>query len=177
MRDKISMTGCSSNKNTKSIRRALFALALASMACADARAQWTSIGGPFGGSVVALSADSQYVYVGTTQGHVWRRPISEVVMGIARQHGASQSSRLSLSGYPNPCNASTVLAVSIPEASVATLDLYDILGRRVMTVLERRLEAGSYSVPLEMPHLSSGTYFAVLQAANRRAVIRIAVIR
>ena len=172
------MIGCTSNGSTSVIRRILLTAAVACLVRTELPAQWLSAGGPFGGSVVALASDSQYVYLGTTQGHVWRRPVSELVTGIrVLDPPPRQSPGVNLASYPNPCNASTVFTFSLPRASRATLVLYDILGRNVMTVLDRRLEAGSYQFPLEMTSLSSGIYVAVLNAGEIRVASRIALVR
>jgi hypothetical protein len=137
------MIGCSSNGNTNLSRLMILTAALTCCLHANLPAQWNTAGGPFGGSVVALAADSQYVFVGTTQGHVWRAPLSDFVTAIRAQALPPRQARgISLSSYPNPCNASTVLTFSLPQASRATLHLKDILGRDVIAVVDRRLEAG-----------------------------------
>jgi hypothetical protein len=172
------MTGCSFNGSTSAMYRILLTLALTCCLHAEVLAQWQPIGGPFGGSVVSLATDSRYVYLGTTLGHVWRHPVSGLVTEIATpaasDHGVPG---MSLASYPNPCNASTVFTFSLPRASQVTLVLYDILGRNVLTVLDRRFDGGSYQVPLQMRSLSSGMYIAVLNAEGVRAVNRLVLIR
>jgi hypothetical protein len=172
------MIGCFSNESTNLSRLMVLTAALTCLIPTNLPAQWSSAGGPFGGSVVALAADSQRVYVGTTQGHVWRASLSDIVTAIRAQVlPPRQALGVALSSYPNPCNASTVLTFSLPQASRATLLLKDILGRNVITVLDRRLDAGPHQLRVELTYLSSGTYFAVLTAGENRAVSRLLLIR
>jgi hypothetical protein len=172
------MTGCSFSGSGSTICRVLLTAILACCLHVEGLAQWQPIGGPFGGSVVSLATDSHYVYLGTTLGHVWRHPISDFVTGIPTPTTSlKQLPGVTLASYPNPCNASTVFTFSLPHASHVTLVLYDILGRNVMNVLERRFEAGSYQVPLQMRSLSSGAYVAVLNAADVRVVTRLVLVR
>lgn len=49
--------------------------------------------------------------------------------------------------FPNPFNAATRIPFALPRASTVTLEIYDILGRKVRTLLDRRpMTAGSHTV-------------------------------
>jgi hypothetical protein len=145
---------------------------------ASVQAQWLATGGSLGGSVVALAADSQFVYAGTTQGRVWRRPISDLVTGVSEWTTAvRETPAASLVNYPNPCNASTVFRFSLQEASRATLRLYDMLGRNVTTVLDLPLAAGAHQWSADLSALPTGVYLAVFSAGEIRVVHRVLLIR
>lgn len=47
--------------------------------------------------------------------------------------------------FPNPCNSSTTLSFSIPTASHADLNIYNILGQKIKTVIDGKLEAGYHN--------------------------------
>ena len=68
--------------------------------------------------------------------------------------------------YPNPFNPSTTIRYSIPEASFATLKVYDILGNEVATLVNEEKSVGSYEVNFEAKRLSSGIYFYKLQTGS-----------
>jgi len=61
--------------------------------------------------------------------------------------------------YPNPFNPETVIEFDIPEVSNVKLEVYDVLGRKVKTILDDRLEVGRYRVRFDGGDLPSGVYF------------------
>jgi len=68
--------------------------------------------------------------------------------------------------YPNPFNPVTVIRYELPEASAVKLQVFDMLGRVVATVVNERREAGIYEAVFNASRLSSGTYFYRLQAGS-----------
>jgi len=48
--------------------------------------------------------------------------------------------------YPNPFNPSTEIKFALPQASNVSLEIFNILGRRVTTLINDRLDAGYHSV-------------------------------
>lgn len=62
--------------------------------------------------------------------------------------------------YPNPFNPETTIKFSITENSDASLKIYDINGKKVKTIFEKRnLSPGVYTISLKLGELSSGVYF------------------
>lgn len=69
--------------------------------------------------------------------------------------------------YPNPINPSTSIAFGIPETGKVTLEVFDLLGRKVATLLNgERKPAGRYTINFDARNLSSGMYIYRLQARN-----------
>lgn len=60
--------------------------------------------------------------------------------------------------YPNPFNPSTTIAFGLPEPADVTIHVFDMLGRRVMTVAEQEYAAGRHKVVLDASQLASGAY-------------------
>jgi hypothetical protein len=73
--------------------------------------------------------------------------------------------RFSLSAnHPNPFNSSTIIQYVLPEASEVTIEVYDILGRRVETLAQEAQQAGYHQVTWDAQGCSSGLYFCRIQA-------------
>jgi len=73
--------------------------------------------------------------------------------------------------YPNPFNPSTKIKYSIPNAGnenfhSVQLKVYDILGREVATLVNKKQGAGNYEVQFNASSLTSGIYFYKLQSGN-----------
>ncbi|MFN3561187.1 MAG: T9SS type A sorting domain-containing protein, partial [Chloroherpetonaceae bacterium] len=68
--------------------------------------------------------------------------------------------------YPNPFNPTTVIRYQLPVASRVTLELFDVLGRKVATLVEAKQDAGFHEYVLNMSGFSSGMYFYRLKAAD-----------
>jgi len=73
--------------------------------------------------------------------------------------------------YPNPFNANTNISFSLPKAGQVKLQVYDLLGRNVVALLDDFLEAGSHSVSwngrsANGADLATGVYFYRLQTED-----------
>ena len=66
--------------------------------------------------------------------------------------------------YPNPFNPKTTIRFTIPKSSSVKLVLYDIVGRKVATLLNKDLNPGGYKVDFYASGLESGLYIYRLQA-------------
>lgn len=60
--------------------------------------------------------------------------------------------------YPNPFNPKTKISFELKTRSKAKLEIFDILGKSVCIILDKKLEGGKYEVEFEMPDLNSGIY-------------------
>ena len=66
--------------------------------------------------------------------------------------------------YPNPVGQRTTISFDLPEQAGVSLKVYDVLGRKVMTVPKQSMSAGAdRSLSVDASGLSSGTYLYRLQ--------------
>lgn len=79
--------------------------------------------------------------------------------------------------YPNPFNPSTLIRYNIAEASEVRLAVYDILGRRVATLVNELQTPGAYTVNFNANHLASGTYIYRLEAGNFVSIKKMMLIK
>ena len=68
--------------------------------------------------------------------------------------------------YPNPFNPSTKIQYSIPSKSFVTIKIFNILGKKITTLVNEIKNAGEYSVNFNSVNLTSGIYFYKLTAGN-----------
>lgn len=68
--------------------------------------------------------------------------------------------------FPNPFNANTTIRYNLPEPSYVTINIYDLLGRNVETLVDQNQQAGYYQVTWNPDDLTSGKYFYKLQSDN-----------
>ena len=71
--------------------------------------------------------------------------------------------------YPNPFNPSTTVRFDVPVQARVSLTIYDALGRRVHTILERELGPGTYSEQWNAATFPSGVYYCRMEAKESRA--------
>jgi|11_taG_2_1085331.scaffolds.fasta_scaffold00041_6 hypothetical protein len=69
--------------------------------------------------------------------------------------------------YPNPFNPSTSIAFGLPQSGKVTLEVFDVLGRKVATLLNgENKNVGRHTVNFDARNLSSGMYIYRLQTGN-----------
>ena len=70
--------------------------------------------------------------------------------------------------YPNPFNLKTKIRYSLPEDTKVKMDVYNIAGCRVKTLINDDKKAGSYEIIFDGSELPSGIYFHTLEAGKDR---------
>ncbi|KAA3618958.1 MAG: T9SS C-terminal target domain-containing protein [Calditrichaeota bacterium] len=61
--------------------------------------------------------------------------------------------------YPNPFNPVTTIRYELPEKAFVNLSIYDMLGRKIKTLLDGQKSAGTHTVKFAAETLASGMYF------------------
>lgn len=73
--------------------------------------------------------------------------------------------------HPNPFNPSTVIEFALPKASVTNLSIFNILGQRIATLVDKELPAGFYQVTWDGTSdngsvVATGIYFYRIEAGK-----------
>jgi hypothetical protein len=68
--------------------------------------------------------------------------------------------------FPNPFNPSTVIRFQIPTASLVSLTVFDLLGRKVSTLLNEPMAPGIHEATFGSEGLTSGVYLCRLRAGG-----------
>ncbi len=79
--------------------------------------------------------------------------------------------------YPNPFNPTTTIPFGLDVDSEVSLVVYDILGRKISTLLNKRMTAGTYNINYRAEHLASGIYFYRLQTDSQIYTERFTLIK
>ena len=82
-----------------------------------------------------------------------------------------------LQNYPNPFNSGTRLGFRVAERTTVTIDVYDILGRRVASLGQGVTSPGEYSIPWDASGMASGVYFIRMEAGKFTAVRKAMLLR
>ncbi len=69
--------------------------------------------------------------------------------------------------YPNPFNPSTKIRFSVPNTSKVKLVVYNILGQKIITLIDEIKSPGTYEVNWDATGLSSGIYIYRLESGSK----------
>ncbi|NOY88043.1 MAG: T9SS type A sorting domain-containing protein, partial [FCB group bacterium] len=78
---------------------------------------------------------------------------------LPKKYGLSQN-------YPNPFNATTTIRYELPQKSKVLITIYNIMGQKVATLVNKNEEAGVYTVNWNASNVASGIYCYRIEAGN-----------
>jgi hypothetical protein len=128
----------------------------------------TSFGG-YGGNLIAVH-DSVLATSDGTAIHLYQLPAASTPTGVTEDEIISiQPEGFLHPNYPNPFNPQTIIGFDLPRTMHVELAVYDVLGRRVASLLNRELPPGEHSVEWRGiddagGKVASGVYFYRLTA-------------
>lgn len=136
---------------------------------------------------IGFSPDGNYAYVGlfdnsrdgngipldgvggVPRGFTFKKFMRGTVTDIQRDPVEIPDGFTLSQNYPNPFNPQTNIEFEIKDAGLATLKIYDMLGREVATLIDEHLVAGKYTTTFNAAQsLTSGTYVYQLDVAGHR---------
>ena len=81
------------------------------------------------------------------------------------------------SPHPNPTRGAVSFDLSLPDPGHARVDLYDVLGRRVLTLVDETMPAGTVQVSFDGSALAPGSYVLHVTAGGEAATQHVTVTR
>jgi len=102
--------------------------------------------------------------------------IWEQITTIPEQNINANIFRLS-QNYPNPFNPSTTIEYDLPNSSDVKIEVYNIAGQKVQTLLNTKMSAGSHRVEFNAQNLSSGIYYYRIEAGEFQDVKKMILLR
>ena len=135
----------------------------------DDGATWQNLDAQSGVFVFALAVVGTDLYAARADG-LWRNSIAttaSVPIG-----GGPKGLRFALAGS-QPFGAQARLRFVMPEAGSASIEVFDVLGRRAVDPIDGWWPAGSHEVSLDARRLGPGVFAARLTAAGTSEVVRL----
>ncbi len=113
-----------------------------------------------GANIMDISVSNGFVHVLTDTGASYSFAYEGSASSVDLEEVAAElPSGFALEqNYPNPFNPTTSIAFSLPQSAQINLTVYDVLGRRVATLVNGQLAAGQHQVQFEASSLPSGMY-------------------
>jgi glycosidase len=129
------------------------------------------------GNTFTTTGAAQNITLQPGEVHVYlnRNLINAVVTSV----GGVITSENQLTGFvfPNPASASSALDINVPETGKVQVDLLNIFGQKIKTILSERLTKGKHHILLsdKINNLPAGTYLLNIQAANKSTPVKLMI--
>ncbi len=139
---------------------------------------WRSMNAGFpAGNVRDIAVTDSLLYACFGEKGLWCLPLSNITTVL--NSNANKVPRMFVlhQNYPNPFNPNTTVEYQIPQQSIVTLRIFDILGREVAVLVNEKKEAGRHSVQWDAARFSSGVYFYALQTGQFRETKRMVLMK
>lgn len=103
--------------------------------------------------------------------------IKEDVVGVEDFDALNPNMYALEQNYPNPFNPTTTIRYSLAKAANVKLVIYNILGQRVATLVDNRMNAGQHSVEFDATRFATGVYFYRLDAGQYVSVKKMILLK
>jgi hypothetical protein len=90
--------------------------------------------------------------------------------GLPRQFSLHQN-------YPNPFNPSTAITFELPVKTATRVEVFNVLGQTVATLVDQVLPAGSHTIEFDGSEYASGVYFYRLQAGGQESTRKMVLVK
>jgi len=107
----------------------------------------------------------------------WGSAIFSDVLVSVKAHVRNPASFELGQNYPNPFNPVTRIPFALQKRSEVNLSIYDLLGHKVVTLVDGIKDAGSYDVFFDASSLPSGIYYYQLQSSSENVIRKMVLMR
>lgn len=152
----------------------------------DGVLQWTKIFGSLkseSGSEIQITADGGYAFIGSA-GSFSKE--NDIYFLKSNEQGMITSLNISslevpesfslFQNYPNPFNSQTTIRYQLPGEYAVTLNLFDISGRKIKTLVNQNQNAGVHTLLFDGDGIASGVYFYQLKAGSHVRVRKMIIL-
>jgi len=96
---------------------------------------------------------------------------------ISETDGRIPTTFVLYNNYPNPFNPETKIKYQLPNDSNVKIEIYDIMGKKVQTLVNERQNAGTHLIVFDGKGFASGLYFYSIQAGKFRDVKKMVLLK
>lgn len=79
--------------------------------------------------------------------------------------------------YPNPFNHSTMIRFDLPRTATVTIDIYNLTGQKLTTLLHAVRTPGTYSIPFDATGFASGIYMYQLKVGDYSKSLKMTLLK
>lgn len=79
--------------------------------------------------------------------------------------------------FPNPFNPTTKISFSLEKTGHATLTVYNMLGQKLATLIDKKLSSGYHQIDFDASHLSNGVYFYKLESSDKVSIRKMLLLK
>lgn len=124
-------------------------------------------GCPVDSFILSLGVSNSDIFAGTQHNGVWRRPLSEMVeLTSSKPLSKPQQKdhfRVVSAGISN---STATIQFFLPYAENVILSAYDLTGRKIVSIINRNLDAGLHQITWKTPDIATGFYFIRMKAGT-----------
>ncbi len=145
----------------------------------DNGASWTAVNSGLASlDVQCLAVGDGTVFAGTDSTGVWRRPLSEMLAARNPYPRAGMLQQVTFSVLsPGHFNPNATIAFSLPGPGRISAALYDLSGRRIMSLVNNYFGSGPHSILWDAGNLAEGCYTVRMQAGSNRLARSVLITR
>lgn len=116
--------------------------------------------------IFELTISNTKIYAGTLFTGAWERPLTDYVTDVESISNNLPDDYHLSQNYPNPFNPGTIIRFAVPERSMVSLKVYDIIGSEIATLINEEIDTGWYDKSFDASRFASGIYIYRLSAGS-----------
>lgn len=140
---------------------------------------WTSINQGFGTNftIRALLIKNNYIFAGTYQNGIYRRPLSEIITKINNISSEITAKYSLMQNKPNPFNPLTKIQFDVAKINDVLISVFDISGKELEVIVNERMQPGTYEIEWNGEKYASGIYFYTLYTNEYKETKRMILLK
>ncbi|MFH0919630.1 MAG: FlgD immunoglobulin-like domain containing protein [Fibrobacterota bacterium] len=137
------------------------------------------------GDIIPFTVNGNQIAIGPVSTPLWSYDVLELsdTLYTGRESAASAVESFAAAVWPNPFNPGTTITLSVPTRQTVTLEIFNIAGKRILTLFQGVLPAGHHNViwngkdQWQKP-VAAGLYILKARAENNnRHIVKLAIVK